>query len=62
MSKHFLPNDIARCGRDDCPKHLKCARWLDRLPWEQYWYNEFDPENCEGFIEKTGINKQTKNK
>lgn len=52
MSKYFLPKDIARCGRDDCPKHAKCARWLDRLPWEQYWYNEFNPESCLSFIEK----------
>jgi len=60
MSEYFLPNDIARCGRDDCPKHLKCARWLDRLPWEQYWYNEFNPIGCEGYIEKK--DEQTKSK
>lgn len=52
MSKYFLPKDIARCARVDCPKHQKCARWLDRLPWGQYWYNNFTPENCEGFIKK----------
>lgn len=23
--KHFLPHDIARCNRDDCPLHLECA-------------------------------------
>ena len=41
---YFLPNDIARCSRDDCPLHLECARWLDVLPMEEYWYSQFEPK------------------
>ena len=49
---YFLPNDIARCNRDDCPLHLECVRWLDVLPMDAYWYSQFEPEGCENFIEK----------
>lgn len=51
----FLPHDIVRCNRDDCPLHLECARWLDRLPMEEYWYSQFEPKGCENFIEKKDI-------
>lgn len=52
MSDYFLPDDITRCSQDDCALHLKCARWLDRLPFDTYWYAEFNKENCKDFIEK----------
>ena len=59
---YFLPNDIARCNRDDCPLHLECARWLDILPMEEYWYNQFEPKGCENFIEKEGVKPKKKKK
>lgn len=58
--RYFLPNDIARCNRDDCPLHLECARWLDRLPMDDYWYNHFEPKGCENFIEKKQEQKNKK--
>ena len=57
---YFLPNDIARCSRDDCPLHLECARWLDKLLSELYWYNQFEPKGCENFIEKKVESKKKK--
>ena len=57
---YFLPHDIALCKRDDCPLHNECARWLDKLPSESYWYSYFDPENCEDFIEKKNIKPKQK--
>jgi len=59
---YSLPHDIALCKRDDCPLHMECARWLDKLPSESYWYSYFDPENCEDFIEKKGIKPKQKKK
>ena len=59
---YFLPHDIARCSRDDCQFHLECARWLDILPFESYWYNHFEPKGCENFIEKKGIKPKQKKK
>jgi hypothetical protein len=59
---YFLPHDIARCNRDDCPLHLECARWLDRLPMEEYWYSKFEPKGCENFIEKKDIKPKQKKK
>lgn len=59
---YFLPNDIARCNRDDCPLHLECARWLDVLPMDAYWYSQFEPEGCEYFIEKKEIESKKKKK
>lgn len=58
--RYFLPHDIARCNRDDCPLHLECARWLDRLPMEDYWYSQFEPKGCENFIEKKDIKPEQK--
>ena len=49
---YFLANDIARCSNENCTKKLKCARYLDALPFETYWYSEFREPNCEYFIEK----------
>ena len=57
---YHLPLDIALCERDDCPLHLECARWLDILPMENYWYSHFEPENCEDFIEKKKIESKKK--
>ena len=57
---YFLPHDTARCNRDDCHLNLECARWLDRLPMEEYWYNQFEPEGCENFIEKDVESKKKK--
>ena len=48
---YFLPNDIARCSNESCSKKLKCARYLDALPFEQYWYSDFT-EDMDCFIEK----------
>ena len=57
---YFLPHDIARCNRDDCPLHMKCARWLDILPMEYYAYIHFEPKGCEYFIEKKKIESKKK--
>lgn len=57
---YFLPHDVARCSRDDCPLRLECARWLDRLPMEEYWYSQFEPNGCENFIEKKIESKNKK--
>lgn len=62
MSDYFLPDDITRCSQDDCALHLKCARWLDRLPFEAYRYAEFGKENCTYFIEKNIENDTKKSK
>jgi hypothetical protein len=51
MNKYFLSNDIARCSNENCTKNLKCARYLDTLPFEQYWYSDFT-EDMDCFIEK----------
>ena len=59
---YFLPHDIARCNRDDCPLHMECARWLDILPSEWYWYSQFEPKGCEDFIEKKKIESKKKKK
>lgn len=61
---YFLPHDIARCNRDDCPLHLECARWLDRLPMDmdKYIYSQFEPKGCENFIEKNDIKPNKKKK
>jgi len=48
---YFLANDIARCSNENCTKKLKCARYLDTLPFEQYWYSDFT-EDMDCFIEK----------
>lgn len=65
---YFLPHDIARCNRDDCPLHLECARWLDRLPFEAYWYCHLrrfgtvglNQNGCDDFIEKKSIEPKKK--
>ncbi len=51
MNEYFLPDDISRCSNEDCSKKLKCSRYLDRLPFDTYWYSEFkESEEC--FIKK----------
>ena len=57
---YHLPLDIARCNRDDCPLRMECARWLDKLLSESYWYNQFEPKGCENFIEKKVESKKKK--
>lgn len=61
---YFLPHERARCNRDDCPLHNECARWLDRLPMDmdKYIYGQFEPVNCEYFIEKKDIKPKQKKK
>ncbi len=49
---YFLANDIARCSNENCTKKLKCARYLDALPFETYWYSEFKEIGCKFYIEK----------
>ena len=49
--EYFLPNDYARCSNENCTKKLKCARYLDTLPFEQYWQSDFT-EDMDCFIEK----------
>jgi hypothetical protein len=46
-----LPNDISRCSNERCERKLKCKRYLDCLPWETYWYSDFNEVDCEFFIE-----------
>lgn len=48
---YFLPHDIARCANERCEKKLKCKRYLDCLPWDTYWYGDFNEVDCEYFIE-----------
>lgn len=63
MNEFFLPSDIARCDNDKCKIRTKCARWLDILPTDKYWYSEFTDDDCNYFIEKEGVepikNKRT---
>jgi hypothetical protein len=57
MNEYFLPDDISRCSNEDCSKKLKCSRYLDRLPFDTYWYSEFkESEEC--FIEKEDTYKK----
>lgn len=52
-TKHFfLPKDITRCSNEKCEKKDNCARYLDRLPFEIYWYSKFNEKDCKEFIEK----------
>ncbi len=60
MNKYFLANDIARCSNESCTKKLKCARYLDTLPFEQYWHSDFI-EDMDCFIEKIDEYEATKN-
>ncbi len=60
MNEYFLANDIARCSNENCTKKLKCARYLDILPFEQYWYSDFT-EDMDCFIEKKDEYEATKN-
>ena len=57
---YFLPNDIARCSRDDCPLHLECARWLDRLPFESYWYSQFERKGARILLRRRMLNTNRK--
>lgn len=52
MIEYFLSDDVARCDQDKCPSHLLCARYLDCLPFDDYSYNDFDPNGCKSFIKK----------
>ena len=54
----ILPNDISRCANERCEKKLKCKRYLDRLPFETYWYGDFNEVDCEFFIENEDGNKR----
>lgn len=58
MNEYFLPDDISRCSNEDCSKKLKCSRYLDRLPFDTYWYSEFREPSCEYFIEKEDTYKK----
>lgn len=51
MNEYFLPDDISRCSNEDCSKKLKCSRYLDRFPFDTYWYSDFT-EDMDCFIEK----------
>lgn len=46
----FLPNDISRCANERCERKMRCKRYLDCLPFETYWYNDFNEKDCEFFI------------
>lgn len=52
MSKYFLPDDIARCENEKCSKKKTCARYLDVLPTEQYYFSTFPDEDCDYYLEK----------
>ena len=43
-----------------CTKKLKCARYLDTLPFEQYWYSDFT-EDMDCFIKKIDEYEVSKN-
>ena len=53
---YFLANDIARCSNENCTKKLKCARYLDALPFENYYMADFKEIGCEFYIEKSKNN------
>lgn len=55
----ILLNDISRCSNERCEKKLKCKMYLDRLPWETYWYSDFNEVDCEFFIENEDGKKDT---
>ena len=46
----MLNKDIARCDNERCERKMKCKRYLDCLPFETYWYNDFNEDNCNFFI------------
>ena len=60
MSKYFLQDDFARCENEKCSKKNTCARYLDTLPFEQYWHSDFT-EEMDCFIEKKDEYEVTKN-
>ena len=57
----MLNKDIARCSNERCEKKLKCKRYLDCLPFETYWYNDFNEKNCIFFIEDEHDKEQGRN-
>lgn len=52
MSKYFLQDDIARCENEKCSKKNTCARYLDVLPFELYYFSTFPDTDCDYYIEK----------
>lgn len=60
MSKYFLQDDLARCENEKCSKKNTCARYLDVLPFELYWFSTFPDTDCDYYIEK--INEATTTK
>lgn len=52
MSKYFLQDDFARCENEKCSKKNTCARYLDVLPFELYWFSTFPDTDCDYYIEK----------
>jgi hypothetical protein len=62
MNEYFLPNDVARCENESCDKNVKCSRFLDVLPMENYTFIKFKAENCDFFIEKQNIKPKKEKK
>jgi len=53
----ILPNDICRCGNENCDKKLICSRFLDVLPWGVYSFSDFNEKDCEFYIEYDAENR-----
>ena len=62
MSKYFLPNDYARCDNERCDKRNSCARYLDILPFDGYFYCGFNENDCDFYIEKIFFKPEKKAK
>lgn len=46
----FLADDMARCSNEKCNKKLNCKRYLDKLPFENYWFDTFNENECKYYI------------
>lgn len=50
--------DITKCASDHCPRKEQCWRYVcEPSPFWQA-YSNFDPENCERFIDAEKVNGQ----
>ncbi len=52
--------EINALANEKCSKKNTCARYLDVLPFELYWFSTFPDTDCDYYIEK--INEATTTK
>ncbi len=46
-----LPFDYSRCTRSDCTRSRNCARYLCPGRENYQLHTDYNPDNCENFIE-----------